>query len=283
MFFLFRRKKKKNVYTNLDSISFCGKIESQRNVVIKFPEDPTLFSFALPAARKIEDYFHGTKYGIFSDDAFYFVAQFLRYVKRFPQEDEKLKRFNFDNTVLIDFELKEESVGTPYPFKMRVGFKKELFPTMNIIYTTDNPEFPQYYEKVVENMTNSTYEVKIKEHKTKRGWAWEFLKYLGMTQKKKVLLIDFKEERGKLRKTIKERHSERWFVVFFDELHDVSVDQKIALLLVADSFLFDKSFYAYFATKEGIKSYKLGELPFKTSKTSSLKIVDEKDVLQIIK
>ncbi len=283
MFFLFKRKKRRKVYTELDNISFCGKIESDKGAVIKFPEDPTLFSFSLPAARKIEDYFHGKKYGIFNEQASPFVSQFLKYVKRFPENEEQLRKLDFEKTVLIDFELSEEKAGTQYPFKMRVGFKKELYPALNIIYTVKDPAFPDYYEEVVENITGSSEEVRITNHKSRRGWAWEFLRYLGMTERKKVLVIDFSKSFEKLRKTIKEKHSEKWFVIFFDELYNVSVDQKIALLLIADGFLFDTSYYAYFATKEGIKSYKIGKLPLKTSHQSTLKIIEEREILQIIK
>lgn len=283
MFFLFKQKRKKRVYKNLDNINFCGKIENNHNVVIKFPEDPTLFSFSLPAARRIEDYFHGEKYAIFKERISTFLLRFLKHIKRFPESQENLKRFNFQNTILIDFELEEDKAGTEYPFQMRIGFKKELYPTLNIIYTIKEIEFPEYYEKVVDNIIESPKEVHITEPKTKRGWAWDYLKYLGMTQKKKVLIIDFNKTSEKLRNIIKEKHSDRWFLVFFNELHDVSIDQRIALLLIADRFIFDTSYYAYFATKEGINSYKIGKLPFKTSPLSTLKIIEEREVLQIIK
>ncbi len=284
MFFLFKKRKNRKVYDKLDSINFCGKIESNIPVVIKFPEDPTLFSFSLPAARKVEDYFHGTKYGIFKEETFPFISQFLRYIKSFPKEEEKLKRFSFRKTVLIDFELDKDKAGTRYPFPMRIGFMKDLFPALNVIYTLQNPTFPDYYNKVIINITGSKEEVKIKEHKTKRGWAWEYLKYLGMTQKKKILVVDIrKEDNQKIKRTVKEKHSDRWFPVIFDELHDISLDQKIALLLVADSFLFDTSYYAYFTTKEGIKSYKIGNLPLPAEPTSNLRIIEEKEILQLIK
>ena len=283
MFFLFRKRKRRNVYDKLDSFTFCGKIENNTPIVVKFPEDPTLFSFSLPAARKLEGYFKSTKYGIFKEETFPFISQFLKYIKGFP-EGENLKRFNFNKSILIDFELNEDLAGTQYPFPVRIGFKKDLFPALNVIYTVQNPMLPEYFEEVVINITGSDEEVKISEHKTKRGWAWEFLKYLGMTHKKKILLVEIRDEKNeKIKRLIKERHTERWFPVFMDELHDVSLDQKIALLLVADSFVFDSSYFAYFAIREGIKAYKLGSLPLPVNPASTLKVVEEKEIVQLIK
>ncbi len=282
MFFLFKKKNRRNVYKELSSINFCGKIENSLHVVVKFPEDPTLFSFSLPAARKVESYFKGTKYGIFKDESFPFVSSFLKYIKSFSRGNE-LEKFNFKRSVLIDFELDKEKAGTEYPFPMRIGFKKELFPELNIIYTLKEPLFPEYYEEVMANITGKKNEVKIMEHKTKRGWAWEFLKYHGMTHKKKVLLVDLRgDKKEKIKHVIKEKHKDTWFPVFLDEVHDISLDQKIALLLVADQFLFDTSYFAYFATLEGIKSYKIGTLPLPVNPKSALNIVEEKDIEQII-
>lgn len=283
MFFLFKRKKKRKIYAGLSSINFCGKIDNRNDVVVKFPNDPTLFSFSLPAARRIEEYFHGTKYGIFTEDSYPFVSRFLRYTKLFPKERDKIRKIDFNKTVLLDFELSDENAGTKYPFKIRIGFKKELYPALNVIYTLKEPSFPSYYDEIVKNITGMGENIWKVEQKVKKGWAWEFVKYLGMTYKKKIISVDFYKENTKIRKVIKEKHSDRWFIVFFDELHDISIDQKIAILLISDVFLFDTSYYAYFAVKEGINSYKIGELPFKVSDESSLNIIKEKDVLQIIK
>ncbi len=282
MFSIFKRKKKRKVYRGLKVINFCGKIERKKSVVIKFPEDPTLFSFSLPAIKHIEEYFRGTKYGIFREDAYPFVSRFLRYTKLFPNQAEHIKKIDFNRTILIDFELAKEKVGTAYPFEIRIGFKKELYPEVNIIYAIREPTFPDFYEDVVKNITQKVDNTLVIEQKTKKGWAWEFVKYLGMTGRKKILAVDFNEEYAKLRKVLKERHSDRWFLVFFDELHDVSIDQKLAILLISDAFLFDTSYYAHFAVKEGIKSYKLGELPFNISKKASLSIIEEKDIPKII-
>lgn len=281
MFYLFKKKKRK-VYTELPPINFCGKIENTYNVVVKFPKDPTLFSFSLPAVKKIERYFKGKKYGMFNEEFFSLVARFLKYINIFP-ENEELERFNFRKSILIDFALRKEEAGSKYPFPMRIGFNKELYPELNIIYTVHHPFFPDYYEEVVSNITGIKDRVEITEDKTKRGWAWEFLKYRGMTHRKKVLIVDIRgEKKEKLKRIIKEKHKNTWFVVFFDELVDISLDQKISLILVADRFIFDTSYYAYFATREGIKSYKIGNLPFPVDPESGLKVVDEKRIEQIL-
>lgn len=257
MFSLFKKRQKGSLLKY--PIEFSGQWRKDMSCAIHTPENITLFSFSLPAiATIISHYKARDKFILCSDEQGPVLMQLLKYVnivsKSNINSDVKLKKKIDNADIFFELEVDREKARFASA-KYRVGLMKDFFPDCNVIYTMKNPIIPDIYTNAFKNMGMVFKDVPILADKKIKAKAWEFLKYRGHKSNQKVLVANFtQKDREKKKKMMQQLNLIKWFVVFVDDFTNASLAEKLGLVLVADTFLFDNSPFAYFAYRQKVNS-----------------------------